>query len=137
MDLLDILEGRYNQTYTGRYYAKLPTPSLLATGAAPVYFDYEIVDPYSYQYTRLLGNIIDTDSASVTIMTRSSDISRSAVNKHIALQDGRLYLVTSVTEDPRSISREAARLMIVPRNVDKILRLKEVEDPWGIGGAAV
>ena len=134
MDILDILEGRFEQTFTGKYYKKLPSPSLAQTQDSFFHCDYQMIDPYSYQYVRLIGNIVATDAANLTIKTRSPDITRDAVGKHMALQDGRLYLITSVTEDFRAVPPEAARLMIIPIGADKILRLKEVDDPFGIGG---
>ena len=134
MDILDILEGRFDKTFTGRYYKKLPSASTAKTGESFFYFDYQMVDPYSYQYVKLIGNIVATDAANLTVKTKSSEISRQSVGKHVALQDGRLYLITSVTEDFRTASAEAARLIVVPTGADKIIRLKEVDDPFGIGG---
>ena len=132
MDLLDILEGRYNQTFAGRYYSKLPTPKTNVSQPGPAYFDYSHVDPTEYHYTQLLGNLLLTDAANCTIKTKSPiDF---AINKHVALQDGKLYLVCSITVDNARSAKEAARLRIFPVGTEKVLRLKEVEDPWGIGG---
>ena len=64
MDLLDILEGKYYQTHTGRYFRKLPEPLLLVKTGADLYnieegvdLDYEYVDPTSYRYKTLLNNV--------------------------------------------------------------------------------
>lgn len=132
MDLLDILEGRYEHTFAGRYYAKIPSARTNVTQAGPEYFDYSHVDPTEYHYTQLLGNLITTDAASCTVKTKTPI--EFAVNKHVALQDGRLYLITSVTVDYSKSQKEAARVRIFPVGTEKVLRLREVEDPWGLGG---
>lgn len=133
MDFLDILQGRYEQTYNGRYYKKLPTPAIDASEAAPQPFDYEHVDVTEWRYQQLIGNLIVTDAANTTIKTRTSI--KFTPNTHVALQDGNLYLITSITEDPRSVPKEAARIMVVPVGLEKVIRLRQVDDPWGIGGA--
>ena len=106
---------------------------MAAANAAPMIFDYEAVDVTEWRYQQLIGNLIVTDAANTTVKTRSSV--KFAPNTYVALQDGNLYLITSVTEDPRSVPKEAARIMVFPVGLEKVLRLKQIDDPWGIGGA--
>jgi hypothetical protein len=91
------------------------------------------VDVTEWRYQQLIGNLIVTDAANTTIKTRTSI--KFTPNTHVALQDGNLYLITSITEDPRSVPKEAARIMVVPVGLEKVIRLRQVDDPWGIGGA--
>lgn len=133
MNWLDILAGKGNQRYNGRYYKELPENRTIS--APPELFSYEFADVRTREYKSLLGNLIDTDSATLTISTRSSV--KFQVNSHIALQDGFLYLITSVTENPNSVSQDAARFSIFPKGIEKVIRLIQVEDIWKIGGARV
>ena len=132
MDLLDIITGKAGMTYTGRYYAQLPDACNFVTSNGADYFDYEYIDVTEWRYQRILGNIIATDRATETIKTRSPIKFRP--NSYIALQDGKVYLVSSTTED-RTLNKQAGAFALTPLGADKIIRLIEVEDIYGIGGA--
>ena len=136
MDILDIYNGRYYNTYLGTYYKKLPSPTLytsiedlynLETG---IFIDYEILDPASREYRTIISNLIDTDTMNVAIKTR--DIEDYRAGEFIVLEDGNLYKILSVTEDTSAASREAARLFPVPLGTEYILRLLEIENPRGV-----
>lgn len=136
MDILDIYNGRYYNTYSGTYYKRLPSPTLytsiddLYNLEAGVFIDYEILDPASREYRTIISNLIDTDTMNVAIKTRDIEDYRSG--EFIVLEDGRLYKIISVTEDTSAASREAARLFPVPLGTEYILRLLEIENPRGV-----
>lgn len=128
MDFLDICEGRYYQTYSGRYYQALP---YLDPDAPPaIFFDYEYIDLDSRAYRHIVQNITDDKAADVSIKTRAQLNFRA--NQYISLEDGRLFAILSVAIDRASASREAARLFPLPMHSEFIIRLVEVDNPRGL-----
>ncbi len=132
MDFLDIAEGNADALYSGRYYEKLPNYSQGKTTPAPMVYDYEIINPAERRYQNIVGNLISLDGTDIAVKTKSPI--RFMPDKHVALQDGCLYLITAALDDMKSVSKEAARVSIIPIGVAQILFLKKVDDPWGIGG---
>lgn len=137
MDFLDIMEGKYAKTHTGRYFERLPDTVTYPATIEDIYnlsegqdFDYEVVDPTAWRYKTLISNLEDTQAADATIKTCEALVWK--VKKHVVLDTGRLMLIISVTEDVSAVEREAARLMPVPIGTEYILRLIEVENPWGL-----
>lgn len=128
MDFIDIQEGRFNQTYTGKYYALLPY--LVEQAPAAALFDYEYVDTDSRSYRQILQNVTTTEAADVTIKTREQLSFKPG--QHISLEDGRLFAIISVSVDRSSASKEAARLSPLPVGSEIILRLVEVDNPRGL-----
>ena len=130
MDYIDILQGRFMNTYAGKFYKNLPNPSGHATFASGIFFDYQYVDTTTWHYQQLLSNVIDKESASVTVKTRENlDYSPGSC---VSLQDGRLYLILSVTQDMSSAEKEAARIFPIPVGTEWVLRLVERENVWGL-----
>jgi hypothetical protein len=93
-------------------------------------FDYETLDPTEWHYKQLLQNLIDTEAASVTIKTKTALDWRN--NGFIVTMDGRLYRIISVTEDIRATSVEARAIFAVPVGTVYLLRLIEIDNPWGL-----
>lgn len=137
MDLLDILEGRYHTTHTGRYFERLPVPMSYPVTVEQLYeydegkdFDYRIVNPEERRYKMLLNNLSEPDGATATVSTREDlDWGNKA---YVLLDDGTLYTVISITKDLESTEDEASRLMTIPVGTEYILRLVEKENPWEI-----
>ena len=133
MDYLDIAQGRYFQTQAARYYRVLPTPQAKDVPSHeqdPQPFEYEALDPTEWHYRQLLQNLIDKEAASFTIKTKTRLLWR--VGAQIVTMDGRLYKIISVTEDVSASSRQARRMFAVPLGTEYVLRLVEVENPWGV-----
>lgn len=137
MDFLDILEGRYYKTHTGRYFERLPGTVAYPTTIEQIYaieegqdFDYEVVDPTAWRYKQIISNLADTTAADATIKT--CEALSWQVKGYVVLDTGRLMLITQVIEDVSAAEREAARLMPIPVGTEYILRLMEVENPWGL-----
>jgi hypothetical protein len=92
--------------------------------------DYEYVDPTEWHYKTLLSNLTETEAASATIKT--TEPLKYNPRAFFLLDNGRLCQMLSVTEDTAAAQREAARLMPVPIGTEYVIRLLEIENPWGI-----
>ena len=136
MDYLDLMQGKFYQLETGKYYKKLPTAKVPGDSTVQdpdtvgIPFDYETLDPTEWHYKQLLSNIIDAQGATVTIKTKSALEWRN--NGYIVAMSGNLYRIISVTEDVRAASPEARALFAIPVGTDFVIRLVEVDNPWGI-----
>lgn len=134
LDLMDFEQGRAEQTLDGKYFRELPegfyAPENASqlddmTGGAPM--PYEMVDPTSYRYKSLLGNLMDRDGATLTIKTRLRLDYRS--ESYISAFDGRLYQITAIVDDVNASSAQARRILPLPYYTEYILRLVEVDNP--------
>lgn len=126
-DTLDLLRGRVNYVFTGSHYSTQPnTPD-----DEHADFDYEYVDPTEWHYQKLFGNILNNDGATTTIKT--NDDMSWRVDQYVALQDNKLYKVVSVMKDYQSANREAFRFLKDAPQIDFIVRLIEIDDPWEVG----
>lgn len=127
-DLLDLLHGKVNYTFTGVHYSRRPdTPDQEGGGI----FDYEYVDPTEWHYQKLLGNLINSDGATATIKT--NDDMQWKPGEFIVLQDDKLYTIVSVMKDYQSESKQTFRFLKEAPEIDYVVRLVEVENSWGIG----
>ena len=122
-DLLDILKGKPNLTFTGTHYKTQPE----MPDDEHYDFDYEFVDPAEWRFQKLFSNLINNDKATVTIKTNDGDYK---IGEFVALQDGGLYKIMNVLKDYQSGSREVYRFLKDAPQVDYILRLVEVSNAW-------
>lgn len=125
-DLLDVLQGRYNYVFTGTHFSARPT-DIDAEGA---YFDYESVDPTEWHYQKLFGNLLNNDGSTTTI--KSNDDMAWAVGQYVALQDDKLFKISSVLKDYRAANKETFRFLKNVPQTDYVIRLVEVDNPWGV-----
>lgn len=139
MDILDIYAGHYYNTHTARYFNRLPESISYGatlediykmTDALGVDIDFEFVDPTSWRYKTLVTNMSDSNAADATIKTKDGEGIR--VKGYLLLDNGRLMQIISITEDTAAVSREAARILPIPAGTDYVIRLVEIENPWGI-----
>lgn len=136
MDFLDVITGKFFQTFSGRYYPSLPRVGVVASqeDAESVvdarHFDYEEIDPESYSYRQLLQNLIDKDGAEMTIKTTAAHDWR--IGGYVALDDGKLYTILSMTRDTRAASKQAAELMPIPVGTEYVIRLVSYVNPRGL-----
>lgn len=136
MDFLDVITGKFFQTFSGHYYPSLPVSQLITTQAeadAVVdarHFDYEVIDPEAHNYRHLLQNLIDKDGAELTIKTTAAHDWR--IGGYVTLQDGKMYTVLSMTRDTRAASKQAAELMPIPVGTEYIIRLISYVNPRGL-----
>lgn len=135
MDYLDIITGRFMQTYTGTYLEREPPAVQVRSQAdayevvVPAYFDYEYINPDSASYRHLLQNLIEKGSYSATIKTATP--LGYKIGAFVKLYNGRKYVIDGVVEDSRAASREAAGLLPIPAGTEYILTLIQVSDPRG------
>lgn len=136
MDFIDILRGRFYATYSGKYFYKLPSPVNITReedlykieSAKP--FEYEYVDATSWQYKQLLANLVECEGATTAIKTTTPHEWKNGA--FVILQDGRLFVIRSVTRDERESNVENARFMMIPRVTSYVIGLVERENPWEI-----
>lgn len=125
-DLLDIFAGKFNNTFTGSYYEKMPdSPDI--TGVA---FDYEHIDPNEWHYQRMFSNVTANQAASTAIKT--NDNLNFKAGAFMALQNGKFYEIVSVQEDYQSAEKEVFRYLAIAPGVDFVIRLIEKDNPWGL-----
>ena len=132
MDFIDICMGRYQQTYTGRYLKKLPTPLFNPENEQEpaIPFDYEYVDATTRTYKQLISNMTETDGITAVIKTREHLDFK--IGAFVSLMDGKLCAITGISDDRTNANIEAARFLNLPFGVEYILRLTEYENPRGI-----
>lgn len=134
LDLMDILEGRFEQTCPGTYYVKKPRAVLnyesAQDGVEGKPLDYEFIDPTSYHYRSILGNMTDTTSIICAIKTK--DNYDYKIGGYIVLSDGRLCTINAVTQDTSKTAKQARRMFPIPLGTEFIIRLIEVDNPRGI-----
>ena len=121
IDLLTIMQGRYNKTLLGKYY---PTQTDTA-----IPFDYEIIDPKSKQYTTN-GNLTFNNFNDTIIKT--NDPLEWAINGYVALQTGGLYQITQIREDLGDVSKQAYRAVNLALGVEYVLTLIQVDNPYNL-----
>ena len=132
MNYLDIVHRKHQYTFHGRYYPSLPKSTLtpgVDDHVTPTPFEYEVIDPFRHEYRNLLPNLIEKDGADCTIKTITPITWKNGA--YVALYDGTLYQILSHTVDPRETSKQAARLIPVPKGTSYFLRLLKVDNPRG------
>lgn len=127
MDIRYILQARSHDAMSGIYYPVKPK----VPGDNGTRFNYEAVDPKETAYRRIFANVIDTDSATLTIKT-VFNIGFKAKG-YVVLKDGTMYQIVLVGEDESAVvSKQAFRNMRSAAGVEYYLRLIEVENPWEV-----
>lgn len=125
-DIRSLLQKRAEQTLTGTFYETRPqTPT--DSGAM---FRYEYVNPSSWTFRRLFGNVVGNQFSLTAIKTVTPLPWR--VSSFVVTHDGRLYSVLQVERDLSSVGKQAQRLFCDPAGVSYVLRLMEVENPWEV-----
>lgn len=134
MDFLDIAMGHYNQTHTGKYYEEIPDVFYKTIGfdsteyqIPAIPFDYEYVDNTTWAYKQLISNLTELNGAVTSIKTREQ--LKWKVGSFVALMDGRLCVIKSVSQDRNAANKESARLLPIPLGTEYILHLVEYENP--------
>jgi predicted phosphatase len=125
LDFLDIINGKIDKTLEGTWYQKnQPSPQ---DAGQP--FDYEIIDPKSRSYQMLIGNLSGTGNV---LVIKTNDPYEWKEKTFVALQDERLYIIESIREDLENVNKEAFRLLKDVIGIEYILRLIEVDNPYGL-----
>lgn len=125
-DLLTILKGKAELTYTGRYYPAMPTDPT----EKGIPFDYEIVDPREKHFQMLMGNIDVSQGRTMAI--KSNDPLDWVVDGFVLTQDGVLFTINAVREDLGNTQKQAARYVREIIGKEYVLRLVERENLLGL-----
>lgn len=125
-DILDLLNPKTKFPCTGKYYKDRPISA--EDGAEQFNYCYE--SRYSNAYKRLFSNVQGADGQTAI---RTDDQCKFEVNSFIVTQDGKLFKILQAETDYQSASHQAMRLFGTPVSTEYVLRLIEVDNPWGIG----
>lgn len=125
IDLLTIFDGKYEQTFVGTHYPKMPSEEVNG-----VKFDYEYLDPKEKHYQMVFGNVSGHEAYTTAIKTK--DAQGWKINSFVALQDGTFYTIISVSKDNQSGNKQQARFLANLTGVDYIVRLQEKDNPFGL-----
>lgn len=125
-DLLTILKGRAEFTYSGLYYSAMPTDP--AEKGIP--FDYEIIDPTEKHFQMLMGNIDVSQGRTMAI--KSNDPLNWLVDGFVLTQDNVLYTINAVREDLGNSQKQSARYVRDIIGKEYVLRLVERENLLGL-----
>lgn len=140
MDLLDALNGSGRQTFSGKYYRRLPNPIDLYS--QPTYeeaersgipFLYEYVDVYTKQYRQPIQNVISRANSDTVIKTTFSGVYCGAngnIEGFVRLQDGTTYTVTQMRQDLQRVSKQAAFFCPIPVGAEYYMTLTRIDDPF-------
>ena len=126
IDLLTILQGRFNNTLLGTYY-----PTQQDVG---VPFDYEILDPNVVDFDTIQN--LGVSKFSTTAIKSNDpfwdDVMHLNQKGYVALQTGGLFEITQIREDLGKVSKQAFRTQVMPLHVDFAIRLVEVDNPFNL-----
>ena len=125
IDLLTIFDGRYEQTFVGTHYPKMPNEEI--TG---VKFDYEFIDTQTRQYQMMFGNVSASDSISTAIKTK--DALSWKIGEYISLQDGTFYTIIQIQKDVQSGNKQQGRFLAQLTGIDYIVRLQQHDNIYGL-----
>ena len=123
IDLLTILQGKYDKTLEGTWYQK-NQPTAQDAGQP---FDYEIADPKSRAYQMMFSNM---EGSANILATKTNDPYEWKEKTFVVLQDGKLYIIESIREDMEEVNKEAYRVLKDVVGIEYVLRLLEVDNPY-------
>ena len=126
MDFLELLAIKDEEVLTGTYYARrTKTPN-----DGGITFNYDIANDIDRNYARLL-DALETENATQTIKTNDADGFK--VKGYIATQDGSFWQITGITKRlAKPENKQALRFLKQTAETEYIIRLIEVENPWGL-----
>lgn len=126
-DSLDLMNPKQKFTAAASYYPEtVDDPS---DGGQE--FNYEYVDAFSHTYKRLFGNIQSTLEAGECAI-RTDDQIDFANGGYIVTQDGATFQIIQWQKDFSTVNKQAMRLLGVPVSVQRVIRMVQVPNPWGV-----
>lgn len=127
MDWLDFANPKARFTASAKYYeTTVDSPE----DGGQIFF-YEYVDPLSFTYRRLFGNIQSTEGEG-EVAIRTNDQLKFKRGSFIITQDGRRFQIIQKQQDFSSANKQAMRFLPVPVSVQFVIRMVEVPDPWEV-----
>jgi hypothetical protein len=126
MDYLDLLAVSDEEVLSGTYYKRRPK-TINDTGDE---FHYDIVNDHDENYSKLLDSI-ETTKAIQTIKT--NDDCGFKVKGYVVTQTGELWQITGfVKRLVKPENKQALRLLKETIETEYVIRLMEVDNPWGL-----
>ena len=125
IDLLTIFDGKFEQTFVGTHYPKMPNEEINGTK-----FDYEFIDMQSKQYQMMFANVSASDSITTAIKTK--DALGWKISDYISLQDGTFYTIIQIQKDNQSGNKLQGRYLADLTGIDYIVRLQEHDNIFGL-----
>lgn len=124
-DILDIMNPKPKFTATANYYAEfMDGPDV---GAKQ--FNYEYENPYSNTYRRLFANI---QGSAGEVAIRTDDQLNYKIGGVVITQDGKAFKILQSEKDYQAGNKQVFRLLGSPVSVEYVIRLIEIENPWGV-----
>lgn len=125
MDFLDLLHIKDEEVLSGTYYARRPkTPQ-----DSGVPFEYDIVSEPRSNY----GNIISNLNGVLSYQTiRTNDLVDFKVKGYCVTQEGGLWQIEEITKQLVTTNNKQALRNIKQIETERILRMIEVDNPWGL-----
>lgn len=126
MGLTDVLKLHYEERLEGTYYPRMPENPRDKNET----FYYDIVNESDKSYAKLLNNI-QTEATLLTIKT--NDKIDFKTTGYVATQDGLFWQISGVIKNLKHDNTlEALRVLKETVQTSYIIRLIEVDNPWGL-----
>lgn len=125
-DILDVFNPRHRFTLTGKYYEDRP----ISTDAGGEEFNFEYVNPYSNTWRSLFANI--QANVGETAIRTDDQLSFTPGKGVVILNDGKAYLIEEKSTDYQAAPKQTFRVLPTPVGTEYVLRVKVIENPWGI-----
>ena len=125
-DFLSLLTVKSEETLKGTYYARRP----LSPEDAGVSFAYDILNEPRSSYANILGTL-NTVTSTQTIKT--NDLCGFKVKGYCATQDGGFWQIEEI--EKRIVSKKSKQALRITKNTietEYVLRMIEVDNPWGL-----
>lgn len=129
MSVLDFLKENDDEYMTGYYYEKAPKPGQMQ--APPQKFHYAKATARQRIFGTVMTNLrLDTERYTV----RTCDDCGFKIGGYVSTQSGLFWLIEEVTHDEQTDGNEEALLMWKEAvKTEFVLRMRRVDNPWGIG----
>lgn len=125
-DTLDLMNPKPDYTHTGTYYADRPdSPAVGGTE-----FNYKPVNPYSKTWRAIFSNM--QAEARETAIETDDHCNFKTGGGYVSLQDGCLYAIQQVMADETRAPKQAFRIFGIAVGTTYLLRLMQVDNPWGV-----
>lgn len=130
MSVLDLLKPHDDEYMTGYYWEKAPRPDQIQEQGRQT-FRYSKTSAKQRTFNTVLQNMrLDTERYTI----KTYDDCGFKVNGYISTQNGLFWIIEEIIHDEQSAGNEEALLAWKHAiKTEFIIRLRRVDNPWGIG----
>jgi hypothetical protein len=129
MSVLDFMRNHSEEYMTGFYWDKCPKPTQDPSNGRQE-FPYSKASPRQKQFATVMQNM-RLDSHYYTIKTHED--CGFKVNGYVSTQDGEFWVIEAITHDEQTAEDEESLLLWKKAvRTEYVLRLRNVQNPWGI-----